>query len=304
MTQKQEIVKHDVEFGGDTIEVFEKEGKKWVAMKGLCESMGLDWEAQRKLINRDPVLSSTTSIMEVVAKDGKKREVVSMDYKYLNGWLFKIHANNYEGERYEIIIEYQKHCYHVLHGHFHPQGLDMDAEKELERQVKSVGNILKAQDHAEKAVKKILKGIASIEDYEGRPEIMKFVKRYLAMEDERKRNKFKDDPFEQWWFECLCKGVNTIENGQGVWAPSLSVSSLYNHYLDFMDTYHNGIPAMDKSRFGNKLRKVAPGCERQRQKSSRGRQWCYKLGTLERCRAAFESRLGVEMNWDNALTIT
>ena len=44
--------------------------------------------------------------------------MVCLPLDYLNGWLFKINANRYKGDRRALIIKYQKECYRVLARHF------------------------------------------------------------------------------------------------------------------------------------------------------------------------------------------
>jgi len=114
-------VLHKVQFAGDPIEVIEHNNRHYIAMKPLCQNMGLQWEAQYKLINRDPVLSSTISMMEIVAQDGKIRKMLCLPIEYLNGWLFKIDISRYKGELRERLILYQKRCYIVLFEHFNRQ---------------------------------------------------------------------------------------------------------------------------------------------------------------------------------------
>lgn len=56
--------------------------------------------------------------MQTVAADGKERVMLCLPLDYLNGWLFKIDARRYKGERQALIIRYQKECYRVLAEHF------------------------------------------------------------------------------------------------------------------------------------------------------------------------------------------
>ncbi len=92
--------------------------RPFVAVKPICEALGLDWGSQHKLIVADPVLSSTISVTETVGADGKSRKMVCLPLDYLNGWLFKINARRYKGERQALIIRYQRECYRVLAAHF------------------------------------------------------------------------------------------------------------------------------------------------------------------------------------------
>lgn len=107
-----------VEFAGKELMAVKENERIFVALKPICEALGLDWEPQRKLITSDPVLSSVTSVTEATGSDGKQYEMVCLPLDYLNGWLFKISAKRYKGERQAAIIQYQKECYRVLAKHF------------------------------------------------------------------------------------------------------------------------------------------------------------------------------------------
>lgn len=60
-----------VTFYGHDLIILERDGNPHVAMKSVSEAIGLDWDAQRKRIQRHPVLNSTTVMMTAVAQDGK-----------------------------------------------------------------------------------------------------------------------------------------------------------------------------------------------------------------------------------------
>lgn len=92
-----------------------------VAMKPICENIGLEWRSQLNRIKRHPVLNSTVFMMDTVAEDGKMREMVMLPIKYLNGWLFGVDANRVKPEIKERLLEYQRECFDVLNRHFMPQ---------------------------------------------------------------------------------------------------------------------------------------------------------------------------------------
>lgn len=99
--------------GIDLITVENAEGEIYVAAKPICEALGLLWDKQLRLIKRDPILSEGVTIM-VLPSPGGKQETVCLPLDYLNGWLFKINANNYSGARRETILQYQRECYRAL----------------------------------------------------------------------------------------------------------------------------------------------------------------------------------------------
>lgn len=107
-----------VPFHQHSVFALEQDGKRWVAVKPICEAIGVDWEGQRQRLKRDPVLSSTVVMMKAVAADEKEREMLFLDLDYLNGWLFGIDANRVKPELRERVIDYQRECCKVLAGHF------------------------------------------------------------------------------------------------------------------------------------------------------------------------------------------
>lgn len=107
-----------VYFNQQTITAFLKGNEPFVAMKPICENMGLDWDAQRQRIKRHPVLSSTTVMITAVAEDGKQREMLCLPIKLLNGWLFGIDANRVKPELKASVIVYQQKCFDVLADYF------------------------------------------------------------------------------------------------------------------------------------------------------------------------------------------
>lgn len=106
--------------GRELVAVKEKE-KVLVALRPICDALGLDWSRQLKLVKDDPVLSSTVDELPTVGADGKPREMICLPLDYLNGWLFKISAKRYTGARRDAIIRYQRECYRVLAEHFMSQ---------------------------------------------------------------------------------------------------------------------------------------------------------------------------------------
>ncbi len=110
-----------VQFNNQSIPVFFHNNKPYVAMKPICENIGLQWEAQYKRIQRNHILKQAMSMMDIVAQDGKNREMVTLPIGYLNGWLFGIDVNKVKPEIKDTLIKYQLECFDVLYNHFMPK---------------------------------------------------------------------------------------------------------------------------------------------------------------------------------------
>lgn len=107
-----------VNFHNQSLITLQKDGIAYVAMKPICENIGLSWNAQFERLQRDEVLNSTIRMMRTVGNDGKSREMLCLPIQYLNGWLFGVDVSRVKAEIKDKIITYKKECYQVLHDYW------------------------------------------------------------------------------------------------------------------------------------------------------------------------------------------
>lgn len=129
-----------INFHGQDLTVVTRDRVPYVAMKPICEHLGLDWEAQRQRIERDDLLNSVACKIQATAADGKVYDVTAIPVKFLNGWLFGIKINMVKEDVREMLrpklIEYQLECYEVLDKHFRPKLDPILANEEFYRALK------------------------------------------------------------------------------------------------------------------------------------------------------------------------
>ena len=113
-----QISTQTISFNNQSLITVEQNSNHYVAMKPICENIGIDWRAQRQRIVRDEVLCSTVVIITTVAEDGKNREMLCLPIQYLNGWLFGIDINRCNPEIRDTLIKYKKECYQALHDYW------------------------------------------------------------------------------------------------------------------------------------------------------------------------------------------
>lgn len=116
MNAKSKIVK----FNNQQIPVYFVGDKPFVAMKPICENIGLNWDAQRQRIKRNHVLSKGAVII-TAPSNGGNQEVLALPFGMLNGWLMGVDANKVKPEIKDTLIKYQLECYDVLYKHFMPK---------------------------------------------------------------------------------------------------------------------------------------------------------------------------------------
>lgn len=108
------IVPQTVDFHNQSLVTLQKDGIAYVAMKPICENIGLDWEAQRQRISRDEVLNSVACMIKATGTDSKIYKMLCLPLQYLNGWLFGVDTNRVKAEIKDKLITYKKECYQAL----------------------------------------------------------------------------------------------------------------------------------------------------------------------------------------------
>ncbi len=103
----------NVPFHGDNLYLVNFSGQPYVPMKPVVEGMGLAWGAQFVKIKQR--FNSTISEIEMVALDGKNRQMTCLPLRKLPGWLHTINVGKVRPELREKVARYQEECDDVLY---------------------------------------------------------------------------------------------------------------------------------------------------------------------------------------------
>lgn len=93
-------------------------GEKRVAIRPICDALGIAYQSQIERLKNDPILSSTVTLNVTVGADEKQREMLTIPFKYVFGWLFRIDSRNVKPEAQDAVLKYQVACYDALYNHF------------------------------------------------------------------------------------------------------------------------------------------------------------------------------------------
>ncbi|STP02628.1 phage antirepressor N-terminal domain-containing protein [Haemophilus parainfluenzae] len=113
-----QISTQTISFNNQSLITVEQNGVHYVAMKPICENIGIQWESQYNRIRRDDVLNSVIFIMNMTGSDSKNYQMICLPIEYLNGWLFGIDINRCNPEIRDTLIKYKKECYQALHDYW------------------------------------------------------------------------------------------------------------------------------------------------------------------------------------------
>jgi hypothetical protein len=93
-------------------------GEKRVAVKPICEALGIAHQSQIERLKSDPILSSVVTLSITTGSDKKEYKMVCLPLKYVFGWLFTINPKNVKEEAREAVAKYRAKCYDVLYDYF------------------------------------------------------------------------------------------------------------------------------------------------------------------------------------------
>lgn len=107
-----------IDFHDDTLFAVEDGGTVFLAVKPICDGLGIDPKKQRERIQRDPVLSEGGAMMALPSAGGPQ-ETFCLRLDLLQGWLFGIDAARVAPEARDRVLAYKRECCAVLFRHFY-----------------------------------------------------------------------------------------------------------------------------------------------------------------------------------------
>ena len=102
----------------NNVDITATSDEQLIAIRPICEALGIDYSRQVKKIKDDPDLGSTVGVTPTVAADGKQRDMLCLPVEFIFGWLFTINPDNVNGEAREAVRRYRMECYRALFRHF------------------------------------------------------------------------------------------------------------------------------------------------------------------------------------------
>lgn len=115
---------------GISLQVVADEREQLVAVKPVCEILGVDYSGQYTKLKEHPIYGSTIELSPIVAADGKEREMLCIPFRFFPGWLFSINPSNVKEEARESLIQYQLKCNDILYDYFFSR-VDFSRKKEV-----------------------------------------------------------------------------------------------------------------------------------------------------------------------------
>ena len=117
---------------GISLQVVADDREQLVAVKPVCEILGVDYPGQVAKLKEHPIYGSTALLSKVVDADGKEGDMVCIPFRVFAGWVFSINPDDVREEMREHLLEHQKKCNDILHDYFFSR---VDFSKKKDRAV-------------------------------------------------------------------------------------------------------------------------------------------------------------------------
>lgn len=108
-----------VPFHGSTLYIVKHQGKPYVPMKPIVDSMEMSWPGQLTKLRQK--FSSTMTEIPIVTEDGNPRKIVCLPLRKLVGWLQTISPNRVQSQLRDKVILFQNECDDVLYDHWNKE---------------------------------------------------------------------------------------------------------------------------------------------------------------------------------------
>jgi len=95
--------------------IFEKDGEKRVAIKPICDAVGVDLTSELQKLKADPILGPTVSTITIAVADGKQREIATISPLFILGWVFNIETDKKDPSAQAKLNRWKLECYNALY---------------------------------------------------------------------------------------------------------------------------------------------------------------------------------------------
>lgn len=142
------------------------DGVPFVALRPLCDSLGIDVDSQaKKLRSRS---WATTVLSTVVAADGRTREMLLIDRRTLTMWLATLDERRVAAEARAAVIAYQREAADALDAYFNKREVAAPAVNQFDVLRAAIDQIEAAQRTADEARAIAAKTEARLDAIEGK----------------------------------------------------------------------------------------------------------------------------------------
>jgi hypothetical protein len=125
--------------------VSQNDGEHFVALKPLCEALGLEWKRQQKRTLANPQFSVGVHKGGNWSPDGKSYEMLCIPVRQVGMWLCTINANRVNETSRPMLIAFQEQLQVVIHEHLMGR-VTIERFQQLEQSIAHLCALVDAQN--------------------------------------------------------------------------------------------------------------------------------------------------------------
>lgn len=102
-----------LQFNGKNVYFLSAAGVWWIAIKPICEALGVEYTRQFKNLKSDEILGPALAVQPMQVDKNQMRNYACLPEYYVYGWLFSIQSQSQQ------LQQYKWKCYEILYNYFH-----------------------------------------------------------------------------------------------------------------------------------------------------------------------------------------
>lgn len=106
-------IKKFLEFNGQILYFVAIDGNYWIAIRPICDALGIEYTRAFKNIKEDKILGDALAKQPMRDTKNRLQNMVALPEKYIYGWLFSIRSGS------DALQNYKQKCYSLLYEYFH-----------------------------------------------------------------------------------------------------------------------------------------------------------------------------------------
>lgn len=138
----------------------------YVAVRSICNALGIDYRKQFERIKNDPILKDAVTDT-VTASDStgvRKQAMVCLPVRYVFGWIFTIDDSKVNEKARPTFMQYKRECYDALYEHFFLRSAMYEQrERMLAKKREELQQFEEKKQEAAESIKRVKQEIQVIE---------------------------------------------------------------------------------------------------------------------------------------------
>lgn len=98
---------------GKTLSILSKDGTWWIAIKPICDALGIEYTRAFKNLQEDDFFAGALAKQPMHDASNRLQEMTCICEKDVYGWLCSLRSES------PALKEYKRKCYDILYQHFH-----------------------------------------------------------------------------------------------------------------------------------------------------------------------------------------